>query len=169
MKVIEVIMRRALAVQLLAIGGVSVASAQTVPARIEIVRDGVAPFVITGTELAAMPHTTVQASDHGKPVTFSGVPLVTLLRRAGVAVDSLKGPMLSSIVVATATDGYRATFSLGELAPDLGRTVVYVVDQHDGTPLAAAEGPIRLVVPSDQRPARWVRQVIRIAVRRVEP
>lgn len=154
---------------LLAIGCASSAAAQTATARLEIVRDGAAPFVITGTELAVMPHTTVQASDHGKPVTFSGVPLLALLRRAGVTVDSVKGAMLTAIVVATASDGYRATFSFGELAPDVGRTVVYVVDQHDGSPLASAEGPIRLVVPGDQRPARWVRQVIRIAVRRIEP
>ena len=39
-----------------------------------------------------------------------------------------------------------------------------VVPVEDGQPLPVDDGPLRLVVPSDKRPARWVRQVVRIVV-----
>jgi hypothetical protein len=163
------IFHRSVTANALGIVCATVLGAQATPARLEIVRDAGPPLVISASDLAAMPHQTVQGSDHGKMISFSAVPLLALLRQAGVAVDSVRGPLVSSIVVASATDGYRVTFSLGELAPDLGRTVVYVADARDGAPLAASEGPFRLVVPNDQRPGRWVRQVVRIAVRRVDP
>ena len=32
----------------------------------------------------------------------------------------------------------------------------------DGKPLDAKQGPLRLIVPDESRPARWIRQVVRI-------
>lgn len=145
------------------------AMAQPPAARLEIVRDNGAPLIVTSAELSRMPHVPVQGMDHGKPVAFSGVPLLALLKLAGVPVDSVRGLLIGSVVVASAADGYRATFSLGELAPGLGRTTVFVIDQAAGAPLATTDGPLRLVVPDDLRPARWVRQLVRISVRRAEP
>jgi hypothetical protein len=43
-------------------------------------------------------------------------------------------------------------------------TRVIVADQRDGKPLSAQQGPIRLVVTSDKRPARSVRMVERLHV-----
>jgi hypothetical protein len=37
-------------------------------------------------------------------------------------------------------------------------------DRKDGKPIASGEGPYRLIVPDDKRPARWVKQVRRITV-----
>jgi len=55
-------------------------------------------------------------------------------------------------------------FAAAELDPSLGDRRVHLVDRVDDKPLAADEGPWRLVVPRDARGARWVRQVTRIAV-----
>jgi hypothetical protein len=44
--------------------------------------------------------------------------------------------------------------------------VILLADRRDGQPLAAAEGPLRLVVPDEKRHARWVRQVRSCTVRR---
>jgi DMSO/TMAO reductase YedYZ molybdopterin-dependent catalytic subunit len=139
------------------------------PAQLEIRRDSAPPVVVTAPELAQLPRTEVRATEHGRSGTFAGVPLAAVLRRAGVAIDSVRGPRTAAVVIITAADGYRAAFSLAELAPDLGGRAVLVADQRDGQPLGAAEGPLRLVVPDDKRPTRWVRQVIRIDVRQVAP
>ena len=65
---------------------------------------------------------------------------------------------------AGARDGYRVVFSLGELDPATGGRRVFVVDRCDGKPLDADVGPLRLLVPEDARPARWVRQLQSITV-----
>lgn len=47
--------------------------------------------------------------------------------------------------------------------------VALLADRKDGAPLAAKDGPFHLIIPGEKRPARWVRQVVRIDVRRVTP
>ena len=42
-----------------------------------------------------------------------------------------------------------------------------VADTVDGVPLATKQGPLRLVVRYDKRPARWVRMLKSITVVRV--
>ncbi|MBD0320903.1 MAG: molybdopterin-binding protein, partial [Gemmatimonadetes bacterium] len=93
--------------------------------------------------------------------------LSELLARAGVpAGERLRGPALATYVVVEAADGYRAVFSQAELDPALGGRRVLVADARDGRPLGGAEGPLRLVSPDDRRHSRWVRQIVRITVRR---
>jgi DMSO/TMAO reductase YedYZ molybdopterin-dependent catalytic subunit len=46
---------------------------------------------------------------------------------------------------------------------------VLLADTADGKPLPPQAGPLRLVVPDDKRHARWVRQVTRIDIIRVDP
>jgi DMSO/TMAO reductase YedYZ molybdopterin-dependent catalytic subunit len=144
-------------------------STTAAPARLEIRRDSAPPVVMTTAELARLPRTELHAVEHGRSGTFAGVPLATVLRQAGVPIDSVRGRRTAAVVIITAADGYRAAFSLAELAPDLGGRAVLVADRRDGEPLGATEGPLRLVVPDDKRPTRWVRQVVRIDVRQVSP
>jgi len=139
------------------------------PARLEIHRDSAPPIVVAAPELARLPRVDVHATEHGRSGTFTGVPLAAVLRHAGVPIDSVRGARTATVVIITAADGYRAAFSLAELAPDLGGRAVLVADRRDGQPLDSAEGPLRLVVPDDKRPTRWVRQVTRIDVRQVKP
>lgn len=62
-------------------------------------------------------------------------------------------------LLVSAADGYRTVFALAEVDPALGGRAVLITDQRDGGPHPADHGPYRLLVPADQRAARWVRQV----------
>lgn len=108
----------------------------------------------------------VTASAHGQALDCTGVALVDLLRHAGAIPDAplRGGAQLGRRVEVVARDGYRVTFSLGELDPGLGNREVFLVDRCDGQPLPDETGPLRLVVPEDSRPARWIRQIQRISV-----
>jgi len=131
------------------------------------------PITITANDWAKLPHTTVTAHHgHGKEThQFEGVPLKALLEKAGV-VDpqkELKGKAMLQFVVITASDGYRALFSIGEIDAATGATTdVLVADKLDGKPLDAHEGPLQLVVPTDKRPSRAARMVSRITVGSIE-
>ena len=115
--------------------------------------------------LARLPKRSVTATAHGKTATYEGYDLIAVLKAAGVEpTESLRGKQLRTVVIVSASDGYSVVFALAELDPTLGNRQVLLVDREDGQPLPAADGPWRLVVPSDQRPARWVRQVTGIEV-----
>ena len=115
--------------------------------------------------LAAMPHEQVTAAAHDEPVSrWAGVKLQDVLARAGVPLDQpLRGKALATFVRVTAADHYQVVFGLSDLDPTLGNTQVLLVDTRDGKPLDK-DGPFRLLVPGDKRPARWVRDVIAIDV-----
>ncbi|AHX13883.1 molybdopterin-binding protein [Dyella jiangningensis] len=115
--------------------------------------------------LAGLPHIDVIAAAHDEaPSTWRGVSLVDLLLRAGVALDKpLRGRDLASSVRVTAADNYQIVFALSDLDPTLGHGQVLLVEQRNGKPLDK-DGPYRLLVPGDKRPARWVRNVTSIEV-----
>ena len=112
-------------------------------------------------DLATLPRREVRARDRdGAEATFAGVALVDLLRLAGVPLgDKLRGSNLALYLLVEAADGYRVVFALPELDPVFMDRMVLLADHRDGQPLAATEGPLRLVVPGEKRYARWVRQV----------
>ncbi len=62
----------------------------------------------------------------------------------------------------SAADGYRVVFALAELDPASRNDVPIVAASCDGNALDAKDGPFRLIVPGEKRPARWVRQVTAI-------
>ena len=117
-------------------------------------------------DLASMPRSSVTAGAHDeKPSLWEGVALVELLRRAGAPLDKqLRGREMTEFVRVTAADGYQVVFSLTELDAAFGDRNVLVVDRQDGHPLSGKDGPLRLVVAGDKRPARWVREVETIEV-----
>jgi len=115
--------------------------------------------------LATLPREPVSASAHGRTLDCTGIPLVALLRHAqAMPAEPLRGAQLARRVEAIARDGYRVTFSLAELDPTLGNRRVLLVDRCDGKPLDDNDGPLRLIVPEDSRPARWIRQLERLSV-----
>ena len=123
------------------------------------------PIPLDVATLAALPREAVTATAHGKTRACEGVPLVALLRHAGaMPATELRGPQLARFVRVEARDGYRVVFSLGELDPATGGRRVVVVDRCDGKPLGDDVGPLRLIVPEDARPARWLRQLETIVV-----
>jgi hypothetical protein len=68
------------------------------------------------------------------------------------------------VVIIEAADGYKVAFALAELDSAFTSSKAILADKRDGKPLSAKEGPFRIVVPSDKRPARWVRQVTALRV-----
>ncbi len=127
--------------------------------------------VFTPATLQSYPQTTVTIFDHhtNKQETYSGVPLVDLLAKLGVVHGKdLMGKALGQYVVATGSDGYKSVVALGEVDPEFHPGVVLVADAMDGKPLDGKTGPFRLVVTEDKRPARSVRNLVRIEVRTAE-
>lgn len=128
------------------------------------------PLTVKMADLELLPHQTVKAADHGgKEATWTGVPLYQVLQHAGMSFgDSLRGPALAQYVVITATDGYKAVFALPELDPRSTDDPVLLCETMNDAPLPADLGPLRMVVPKEKRHFRWVRNVVRIELRKVE-
>ncbi len=129
---------------------------------------------ITPEDWAKLPRTTVMATrGHSKDkVQYEGVSLKAVLEKAGVlnADKPLHGKQLLQYVVVTGSDGYRVLFSLAELEEATGATAnVLLADKVEGKPLSEKEAPLKLVVPSDKRPERFVRMVTGISVETVAP
>lgn len=128
------------------------------------------PLEISEAELDKMPQTTLHVvNPHShKPEVYRGVLLNLLLQKAGVPHgEAIRGKWMATCVVASASDGYRVAFSLAELDPGFLDSDVLVADRMNGAPLAAREGPLKLVAPRDKRPARWVRMLKSITVVRI--
>ncbi len=130
-----------------------------------VVVQGKPPLIIDAASLSEMPHREVKAGAHHEPESiWRAVRSEDVLQHAGVALEQpLHGKELASFVRVSAADQYQVVFGLSDLDPTLGAAEVLLVDQRDGKPLAA-DGPFRLLVPGDKRPARWVRNVTAIEV-----
>ena len=144
--------------------GMLLAMAASVASAVDAVRyiaPGQAPVVLDAAALAKLPRVTVHAGAHGDaPTAWEGVSLAEVLRAEGAPLGkALRGNALANVVRVTAADGYQVAFGLGDLDPDLGAENVVLVDRHEGKPLDTSDGPFRLVIPADKRPARWVRSV----------
>jgi DMSO/TMAO reductase YedYZ molybdopterin-dependent catalytic subunit len=121
---------------------------------------------LTLDDLRKMPRRSVSTRDHaGDMHQYDGVPIGAILAKAGVPQGAaLRGKSMALTVIAEGADGYRAIFSLAELDDDFAAESVLIVDSIDGQPLAPDQGPFRLVVPGDKRPARWVRMLKSLTV-----
>ena len=137
---------------------------------LEIKGDIEKPLSLSIEDLRAMPRKTVKVTNphEGKEETYEGVLLSDLLKRAGVASGKdLRGTALATYILAEASDGYRVVFSIGEIDPDLHDSEIIVADTMDGGAMGGNIGPLRLVVPHDKRPARWVRMLRSVSVVKV--
>jgi hypothetical protein len=123
------------------------------------------PVVFSRADLAAMPMTTLNVTDHDKPASFEGVALDLLLTKAGLpSGEKLHGKAAALIVVIDAADKYRAVYALAEVDPSFSSRQVILALRRDGKDLAGAEGPYRVIATGEKRAARWIRQVQRITV-----
>jgi hypothetical protein len=117
--------------------------------------------------LAKLPQHEVHAQAHDKSVACQGPTLIDVLSAAGAPHgDQLRSGNLALYVRVSAADGYRAVFALAELDPGFREALPIVTGHCDGAPLDGHDGPFRLIVPDEKRPARWVRQVTAIDVLR---
>jgi DMSO/TMAO reductase YedYZ molybdopterin-dependent catalytic subunit len=130
------------------------------------------PRQIDASELHKLPRAetrTTDPHDPGKEIVYSGTPLVEVLKAGGLLLDPGMTGIRETVrmtVLVEASDGYRAAFSLAELDPEMTDRVVLLADPKDGQPLSPREGPFRIIVPGEKRPARLVRQVRALTVRK---
>jgi hypothetical protein len=126
------------------------------------------PVVLSPADLHALPHITVTVhnSHTNAAEAYSGVPLATLLEKVNAPLGKeLHGEAMTSYVVATGSDGYSVVLSLAEVDPEFHAGQVLVADARDSKPLEK-NGPFQLIVSDDKRPARWVHNLVSIALRR---
>jgi Oxidoreductase molybdopterin binding domain len=144
------------------------APAQQAPSPfLEINGDVPHPRIFQEQEWKQLKHVSLTATNthDKKTATYSGVPLRDLLMEVGLPLgENLRGKAFATAVVVSASDGYQVTFSIAELDESVGNLQVLVADNENGKPLAQGVGPLRLVVVSDKRPARWVRMVRTIRI-----
>lgn len=135
-----------------------------------IVQSGTGKQILSRSDLEALPHVKVTASEHGSsPVNFEGVTVKSVLEKAGVTFgESLRGKRLSNCLLVAAADGYRVVIALPELDPAFTEKQTVLAFLRDGKPLAEKEGPYRIVIPDEKRMARWVRQVTTLRIVDVE-
>ena len=125
------------------------------------------PAAFTPSQIHAMPHVkvTIHHPDAGADETYSGVRLADLLAKLGVPLGKeLHGDSLAIYVTAHGSDGYEALLSLAEIDPEFHPGEVIVADAMNGKPLDSHDGPLKLVVSEDKRPARCVRNLVTIDV-----
>jgi hypothetical protein len=120
---------------------------------------------LTAAQFEALPHLHVQVMQHGQPHAYDGVLLSDLLARVDAPHgEGIKGRELATVVRVSAHDGYQVVVSLAETDAVTRAAKIIVADREAGAPLKAEEGPFRLVIEDDLRPARSARHVERIEV-----
>ena len=144
--------------------------AQAKKANLRISGEVERPLNLSSDDLVKLPRRSLRAKDHsGKEAEFEGVPLIEVLKLAGVKFgEGLRGKSLELYLVVEASDGYRAVFVLPELDPAYTDKIIILADKRDGKPMDDREGPLRIVVPDEKRQARWVRQVTGLVIKRAQ-
>jgi ABC-type transport system substrate-binding protein len=105
-------------------------------------------------------HVKVQATAHDVSATFEGVAVKTVLEKAGIAFgEGMRGKRLASCLLVEAADGYKVVIALPEMDPGFTDKQVVLAFLKDGKAMDSKEGPYRIVIPDEKRPARWIRQV----------
>jgi hypothetical protein len=131
--------------------------------------EGGAQKTISPSDFKKLPHQTLTVTNPHtkKQEKYEGVLLRTLLDQVAVpGGEKLRGPEMRDYLVVTASDEYKVVLALEEIDPMFQQNQILVADTMDGKPLDDKHGPLQLVVPEDLRPARWVRMINKISVRR---
>jgi len=147
------------------------ASAQTsFPVSLRITGKVERPLVIGEADLQVLPRKRLTVTDDkGARVSYDGVPVVELLRRAGAPLGKqLRGARMTCYVIVEASDGYHAVFALPEFDLDFTDRVIILADRRDGHAMPSPEGPFRLIVAGEKRHARWVREVTNLDVEQAQ-
>ena len=143
-------------------------AAAAAPSTLTVGGDVPHPLTLTPADIKTMPRTTVTVSEEGREVTYEGVLVGELLKRAEAPVGrDLTGQAVATYVLCKAKHGYQVVFSLPELDPAFTSNDIIVADTIDGKPLFDYQGPLRIVAPHDKRGARSIRMVQSIDVVRL--
>lgn len=135
-------------------------------ATVKVSGEVTAPLTITISDLHQFTQTKVVRKDRdGKDHTYSGVFISDILQKAGATLGAnLRGENLTKYMIAEASDGYEVIFTLAELDKEFSDNPIILADQVDGKPLPAADGPFRIIVQGDKKPARCIKQVTALRI-----
>ncbi|HEY4327771.1 MAG TPA: molybdopterin-dependent oxidoreductase [Mucilaginibacter sp.] len=135
-------------------------------ASVKVTGEVTTPLDLKLSDLQQYPQTEVIRKDRdGKDHTYSGVILSEILQKAGVTLGKdLRGENLTKFVLVEASDGYQVVFALAELDKDFTDRTIILASTVDGKPLLPADGPFRIIVQNEKKPARCIKQVTNIKV-----
>ena len=145
----------------------SAKKATTGPSVVKIGGAVTTPLVLTTADLKSMPRKTVRVENEHtqKAEVYEGVLVQDILKKAGATIGpQLRGPAMATYVLAEAADEYRVVFSLTEFDSEFQDSEILLADTVDGAPIPSDQGPFRLVVPHDKRPARWIKMLRSLTV-----
>ena len=142
------------------LSALSMPAAQAWAQQLTIQNDDGKQTVLSRADLEALPHVKVQATAHDVSATFEGVAVKAVLEKAGIAFgEGMRGKRLASCLLVEAADGYKVVIALPEMDPGFTDKQVVLAFLKDGKAMDSKEGPYRIVIPDEKRPARWIRQV----------
>ena len=135
-------------------------------ATVKVTGEVLRSLTVDEAELKKFDQTTVTRKDRdGKDHTYTGVILSTILQKAGVTLGpDLKGENLTKYLLVEASDGYQVVFALPELDKGYADRIIILADQVDGKPLLPADGPFRIIVTDEKKPARCIKQVTSLKI-----
>lgn len=115
---------------------------------------------------------TVETKDASGAVTgkavYGGVLLNDLLTATAVKLnDKAKNDILGIGIVGIGADGYSSLIAGGEVDPKFANQQILIATSKDGQPLAAVEGFARIVVPGDLGAGRYVSNLAKLEVVRL--
>jgi DMSO/TMAO reductase YedYZ molybdopterin-dependent catalytic subunit len=139
-----------------------IASAQSVKIGGEVT----APFALNMADIPGFKQTTVIRKDRdGNDHTYKGVTLAEILTKAGATMGGdLKGENLTKFISVEASDGYQVVFALAELDKSFTDRTIILATTMDEKPLPTGDGPFRIIVQDEKKPARCIKQVTAIKV-----
>jgi DMSO/TMAO reductase YedYZ molybdopterin-dependent catalytic subunit len=124
------------------------------------------PFDLKLADMQQFKQTNVVRKDRdGNDHTYTGVILADILQKAGATMGKdLKGENLTKFISVNASDGYQVVFALAELDKDFTDKAIILATTMDGKPLPQGDGPFRIIVQDEKKPARCIKEVTGIKV-----
>ncbi len=112
---------------------------------------------------------TFQSGKGGQTHDYQGASLWGILSGAGIVTNPARhNDLLNRYVLATASDGYKVVYSLGELSPSYGNQaalVAYAEDTGAGYAPLGADGFARTTAPWDIKGGRYASNLVNLDVR----
>lgn len=101
----------------------------------------------------------------GDTAVYSGYRAFDVLRSACPLLATLdKKELAATTLLMEATDGYKAAYAWAELDTAYRAHPLLIAQRKNNALLDAHDGPLQLIMPGDERHARWVRQVATIRI-----
>jgi hypothetical protein len=120
---------------------------------------------MSAAQVAALPRVKVAVDAHGQKHTYEGPQLIDVVAKVGAPTGKdLRGVGMSNAIIVKGADGYQVAFGLSEADPNTRPNKMILADRVDGKPIGSKDGPFKLVVEGDLRPARSAKMVSVIEV-----